>query len=310
MGEERGQIAVRNILVTGGTVFVSRFTAEYFAAKGDNVFVLNRGNRPQPEDVTPIICDRCAIGTRFKGKAFDLVVDVSAYTRADAEKLVTAIGDFGCYIFISSGAVYPETLPLPFREEQKCGRNSVWGDYGANKLDAENFLLENVGNAYIVRPPYLYGRYENLYRAPYIFDCADMGQPVYVPREDLPLQFFNVYDLCRFIEILYAVRPAESIFNVGDPDTVTVGEWVRICFEAAGKSPEIRIAPKDYFARNYFCFYDMDYRLDVSRMRRLMPDVKPLAEGIREEYEWYKTSPDAVLKRSYFEYINENLCGR
>lgn len=300
---------MRNILVTGGTVFVSRFAAEYFAAKGDNVFVLNRGSRPQPEGVAPIICDRHALGDRLKDKAFDLVIDVSAYTRADTESLVSALGDFGCYVFISSGAVYPETLPQPFREEQKCGRNSVWGDYGTNKLDAENFLLENVRNAYIVRPPYLYGRHENLYRAPYIFDCADRGQPVYVPRKDLPLQFFDVSDLCGFIEILSTVRPAEKIFNVGDPDIVTVSEWVRLCFEAAGKVPEIKVAPKDCFARNYFCFYDMDYRLDVSRMLKLMPDVKPLADGICEEYEWYKDNSEAVAKRGYLEYIKQNFCG-
>lgn len=298
---------MRNILVTGGTVFVSRFAAEYFAEKGDNVFVLNRGSRPQPEGVTPIICDRHALGDSLKDKAFDLVIDVSAYTRADTEGLLSALGDFGCCVFISSGAVYPETLPLPFNEEQKCGRNSVWGDYGTNKLDAENFLLENVGNAYIIRPPYLYGRHENLYRAPYIFDCADSGQPVYVPREDLPLQFFDVSDLCRFIEILYAARPAEKIFNVGNSDIVTVEEWVRLCFEAAGKVPELRVAPQDCFARNYFCFYDMDYRLDVSRMLKLMPDVKPLDEGIRGEYEWYKSNPDAVAKRGYLEYIKQNL---
>lgn len=298
---------MRNVLVTGGTVFVSRFAAEYFVSKGDNVFVLNRGNRPQPEGVTPIICDRHAIGDRLKAKAFDLVIDVSAYARADAEGLVSALGDFRCYVFISSGAVYPETLSLPFREKQRCGRNSVWGDYGANKLDTENFLLENVRNAYTVRPPYLYGRYENLYRAPYIFDCADRGQPVYVPRKDLPLQFFHVYDLCRFIDILYNVRPSERIFNVGNPYTVTAEEWVRVCFEAAGKMPEVRVAPKDCFARNYFCFYDMDYRLDVLRMLGLMTDVKPLAEGICEEYEWYKENRGAVSKRNYFEYINENL---
>ena len=300
---------MRNILVTGGTVFVSRFAAEYFTAKGDNGFVLNRGSRPQPEGVTPIICDRHDLEDRLKDKAFDLVIDVSAYTRVDTESLVSALGDFGCYVFISSGAVYPETLPLPFSEEQKCGRNSVWGDYGTNKLDAENFLLENAGSAYIIRPPYLYGRHENLYRAPYIFDCADRGQPVYVPRKDLPLQFFDVSDLCRFIEILYTVRPAEKIFNVGNPDIVTAEEWILLCFEAVGKIPELKVAPQDCFARNYFCFYDMDYRLDVSRMVKLMPDVKPLDEGIREEYEWYRSNPDTVAKRGYFEYIKQNLEG-
>ena len=34
---------MRKILVTGGTVFVSRFIAEYYVAKGDEVYVLRLG---------------------------------------------------------------------------------------------------------------------------------------------------------------------------------------------------------------------------------------------------------------------------
>ena len=49
-----------NILITGGTVFVSRFTAEYFSNNGHRVYCLNRGTRPQPEGVTPIQADRHA----------------------------------------------------------------------------------------------------------------------------------------------------------------------------------------------------------------------------------------------------------
>ncbi|MDE6133289.1 MAG: dTDP-glucose 4,6-dehydratase, partial [Oscillospiraceae bacterium] len=66
---------MKNILVTGGTVFVSCRIAEYFAAKGENVFVLNRGNRTQPDSVTPIICDRHNIGCTLKKYSFDVVVD-------------------------------------------------------------------------------------------------------------------------------------------------------------------------------------------------------------------------------------------
>lgn len=295
------------LLVTGGTVFVSRAVAEHFAARGDEVYVLNRGSRPQPEGVTPIVCDRYALGDRLKGHSFDAVIDVCAYSRGDIETLLNALGDFGSYVFISSSAVYPETLPQPFNEGQKCGRNAVWGDYGINKLAAEEYLLERVPRAYVLRPPYLYGKGENLYRAPFIFDCAAADAPVFVPREELRLQFFDVSDLCRFIGVILEKKPAEHIFNVGNPDTVTVSEWVRLCFEAAGKVPQIKTAPKEHFVRNYFCFYDYDYALNVTRMRGLMPDVKPLARGIREEYEQYKSDPGAAVKRDYFKYIRENF---
>lgn len=42
---------MRNILVTGGTVFVSRYIAEYFVEKGNHVYVLNRNSKPQSEGV-------------------------------------------------------------------------------------------------------------------------------------------------------------------------------------------------------------------------------------------------------------------
>ena len=70
---------MRKILVTGGTVFVSRFIAEYYVAKGDEVYVLNRNTRPQSAGVKLIQADRHAIGDSLQGLHFDLVVD-TAYT--------------------------------------------------------------------------------------------------------------------------------------------------------------------------------------------------------------------------------------
>ena len=52
---------MRKILVTGGTVFVSRFIAEYYVAKGDEVYVLNRNTRPQSAAVKLIQADRHAL---------------------------------------------------------------------------------------------------------------------------------------------------------------------------------------------------------------------------------------------------------
>ena len=61
------------ILVTGGTVFVSRFTAKYFAEKGNEVFVLNRGTREQTDGVTLIKADRHALGDCIRNTRFDAV---------------------------------------------------------------------------------------------------------------------------------------------------------------------------------------------------------------------------------------------
>lgn len=60
-----------NILVTGGTVFASRFTAEYFCNKKNNVYVLNRGNHIQSSNVIHIKGDRHNLGNILKEYHFD-----------------------------------------------------------------------------------------------------------------------------------------------------------------------------------------------------------------------------------------------
>lgn len=296
-----------NILITGGTVFVSRFAAEYFAKRGDRVYVLNRGSRPQPEGVIPILADRHSLGSTLASIHFDAILDITAYTAEDVTDLLDSLNSFDDYILVSSSAVYPETNPQPFTEDQPCGANIHWGAYGTNKLAAEAALLARVPSAYILRPPYLYGSMENLYRSPYVFECAEGGLPFPVPEGDIQLQFFNVADLCRFMEVLLQQHPSEHIFNVGNPDSVSISEWVRLCYEAAGVSLKTICVGEDHPRWAYFPFRDYEYCLDVSRQAALLPESKPLSDGLREEYEWFRNHRDEVNRKGYLGYINEHL---
>lgn len=140
---------MRKILVTGGTVFVSRFIAEHYVAKGDEVYVLNRNTRPQSAAVKLIQADRHAIGDALQGLHFDLVVD-TAYTREDVEDLLNALESYKDYVLISSSAVYPEYAPAPFTEETQLAENGALGAYGTNKIAAETALMERNRKAYIL----------------------------------------------------------------------------------------------------------------------------------------------------------------
>lgn len=301
---------MRNILITGGTVFVSRYAARYFAQKGDNVFVLNRNHNQQEKGVTLIEADRHNLGDKLKSYDLDAVLDITAYTRDDVRCLAEALPKISQYIFISSSAVYPETLERPFREDMPCGCNSVWGDYGRNKLEAEQYINENIQNSYILRPPYLYGPMQNLYREPFMFDCAMKNQPCYIPKDgSMPLQFLHVEDLCRFIDIILEKQPKQRIFNVGNPDTVDIKEWASLCYKAVGAGFNPVFVDESHAQRSYFCFYDYAYSLDVTKQCELMPDVKPLSDGLRESYEWYISHGDNINKKPYFEYIENNLAG-
>lgn len=296
------------ILVTGGTVFVSRFTARYFVEKGHEVWVLNRNSRPQEAGVRLIEADRLALGEKLRGYSFDAVIDVACYCRADAESLLNALGDFGAYIMLSSSAVYPETLPQPFREDMPIGLNSVWGAYGEGKVEAEKYLRERVPDAYFVRPPYLYGPMENLCREPFVFDCAEKNLPFYLPGDgSMPLQFFHVRDLCRLFGLLLDKRPKRKIWNAGNPETVTSAEWIRLCYAACGKTPELIRTGTAENQRSYFCFNDYAYTLDVSAQTELLPSLTPLSEGLCEARQWHLEHPDDAARKPYLEWIGANL---
>ncbi len=225
---------MKKVLITGGTVFVSRYIAEYYVAKGYDVYVLNRNTKEQSQGVHLIQADRHNLGEILRNFEFDVVID-TAYTSNDVEELLNALGSYKDYILISSSAVYPETSLQPFTESSPLAVNKFWGKYGTDKIQAEAALLNRNPNAYIVRPPYLYGPMNNVYREAFVFDCALAGRKFYLPKDgEMKLQFFYIRDLCKFIDILLKNKPSQHIFNVGNMESISVRKWVELCYEVVG----------------------------------------------------------------------------
>ena len=299
------------LLITGGTVFASRFTAEYFAAKGHSVYVLNRGSRPQPDGVIPIIADRHALGDSLLSFNFDAVIDVTAYNAEDVNSLMDGLSSFGTYILISSSAVYPEYSPQPFSESVETGPNAIWGNYGTDKIEAEKAALSMAKNTYILRPPYLCGPMNNLYREAFVFECAEQGRPFYIPGEgEMKLQFCHIGDMCRVIEAILLQKPEQHIFNIGDPATVSIKEWTELCYEAVGKRPRFISVDGSVPQRSYFPFYDYEYALDVTEMERLIDSVTPLRESIKSSYDYFRERRDQIVRKPLIDFIDKELKGK
>lgn len=187
--------------------------------------------------------------------------------------------------------------------------NKYWGKYGTDKIDAETVLLKRNPNAYILRPPYLYGPMNNVYREAFVFDCALADRKFYLPKAgDMKLQFFHVHDLCRFIDVLLKVKPSQRIFNVGNKEGVSIRKWVELCYAVVGKQATFVEIHQDIEQRNYFSFYEYEYCLDVSLQHELMGDVKSLEQGLEEAYAWYIHNKDKVNRKPLIEYIDNTLC--
>ena len=296
---------MKKILVTGGTVFVSKFVAKYFAEQGNDVYVLNRNSRAQVCGVSLIEGDRHDPNLSLKEYDFDAVLDITAYNADDIRDLSDKLGSVGTYVLISSSAVYPEYETQPFAETSKRAINKYWGKYGTDKIEAEDALLSLYPDAYILRPPYLYGPMNNLYREAFVFECAEAGRPFYLPRDgEMRLQFFHVRDLCRMIDNIMEKKPSEHIYNVGNDKIVTVREWVSACYRVLGKEPEFINVYKDIDQRQYFSFYDYEYILDVKRQADVLTGLVDLETGLCESYDWYKDHRDEVRKKPFFDFID------
>lgn len=299
---------MKKILVTGGTVFVSRFVAKYFRDKGYDIYVLNRNTRKQLDGVHLICADRHCLGNILKGYHFDAVIDVCAYTQVDIQDLLEGLDDIKDYIFISSSAVYPETNEQPFWEEQIIDKNLIWGQYGTDKIEAEKYLQVHVPQAYILRPPYLYGPMQNLYREPFVFECALKNRKFYVPEDGkMKLQFFHVEDLCKIIESILEKHPDNHIFNVGNEEVISINTFVQLCYEVVSKPLEIVNVYNHDNQRDYFSFHNYEYQLDVTKQKTLLPHTKNFKDGLKESFKWYQEHSEEVRKKNYIEFIDKNF---
>jgi nucleoside-diphosphate-sugar epimerase len=116
-------------LIIGGTRNLGPSIVHELLRQGHEVAVFNRGQTPDdlPAEVERLRGDRtdpAQLKRALGGREFDLVIDTTLYTGAEAEATVEALaGRVGRYIFLSTGQVYLVRLGVkrPFREEDYSG---------------------------------------------------------------------------------------------------------------------------------------------------------------------------------------------
>jgi nucleoside-diphosphate-sugar epimerase len=116
-------------LIIGGTRNLGPAIVQALLQQGHEVTVFNRGQTRDdlPPEVERLRGDRTdpeQLKQALAGRDFDLVVDTTLYTGAEAEAVVELLtGRFGRYIFLSTGQVYLVRLGVerPFKEEDYPG---------------------------------------------------------------------------------------------------------------------------------------------------------------------------------------------
>jgi nucleoside-diphosphate-sugar epimerase len=162
-----------NLLVVGGSGFVSGTMARRAVAAGWRVWVLTRGQRPLPEGVLPIVADRkdtsafeTAITAAMQAARihhFDLVADCIGYDPDDALQDVAVFRERAKQlVFVSTDFVFdPAHRQFPQGEvTEQYLVDSLPDSYGGKKRLCEQILLngETGDMAWtVVRPCHIYG---------------------------------------------------------------------------------------------------------------------------------------------------------
>lgn len=294
---------------------MSWYIVKRLSEEGNEVITLNRGSLKgiHGNRVKEVYADRHnfeELKEALRNINFDYVIDVSAYNEEDLKLSYESIKGRGIkgYIFISSSAVYKESEIFPIKEHFNRGSNKYWGSYGIDKLKAEQFLqskFEENGFPFIsLRPPYLYGEGNNVYREGFVFDRLKEGKPIIIPNQGKTMvHFMHIEDLYRTIESIIEKEVQGEIYNVGNPEAITFRGWVYKCIEAFGKETEIinfDYSRYDYNCRDFFPFHDYQYYLATEKINQIYKPQITIEEGLKRALKWYLSNEEKVEKRSHY----------
>ncbi len=302
-------------LVIGGTLFIGRRLVRRLLEEGHEVTVLHRrDSHDLGPDVANLTADRNdpeAMRAALAGLAFDWVFDdVYDWERGTTADQVLgtarACGDsIARYVYMSSCAAYGRGLDLT--EETPLAPGDDPDDYVRHKATAERALFalhrDEGFPAVTLRPPYVYGPGNPLYREAFFWDRMTDNRPIIVPGDGSRLMHMvYVHDLAE--ACLLAARTEAAVgegFNVGQPSAVTQEELVLAFGRAAGVEPRIVRIPRERIEAAggqvmgseklyYGSYFDMPpITENIGKARRVLGfEPTEFDAALRETYDWYR----------------------
>jgi nucleoside-diphosphate-sugar epimerase len=301
------------VLVIGGTLFIGKLLVTRLVKAGHDVTILHRTQEhPCGQDVRNAVADRndaAAVRSALSGQRFDAVFDIAydlgrGTTGQQVEATAKAIpGHLSRYVFMSSISTYGEGLNRT--EDDPLAPETHRNSYSRNKAASERALFrlyhESGFPAVTLRPPFVYGPGNPLYREAFFWDRIRLDRPVIVPGNgDSLMQFVYVNDLvAACLAALENPAAPGRAFNIAHEEPVTHVEAVNAFAAALDKQASIVLVPREIIQRNGgHVFKDPLYFgqfLDLPPMTEVVDRVKrelnltltSFATGLRETYKWY-----------------------
>jgi nucleoside-diphosphate-sugar epimerase len=240
-------------LIIGGTRNLGPSIVHALLQREYEVAVFNRGQTRDdlPEEVERLRGDRTnteELRRVLTGKKFDLVIDTTLYTGAEAEAMVELFkGRAGRYVFLSTGQVYLVRIgsEKPYKEDDYAGpvmaeppKSNVseyenWR-YGFDKRAAEDVFASAWAKDKFpftsLRLPMVNSErdhYDRMYG--YFLRIQDEG-PILIPDEDgAPVRHVYGEDVVQAITRLAESEKGKGrAFNIGQDETLSLTQFLEL----------------------------------------------------------------------------------
>jgi nucleoside-diphosphate-sugar epimerase len=305
------------VLFIGGTGIISSASTALAIEQGIELFLLNRGNRPDlPDGAINLIADirdQQATARALADHRFDAVVNWIAFTPEDIERDLKLLREkTSQYIFISSASAYQKPVGYYRITEDTPLANPYWA-YSRNKIACEERLMrayrEDGFPFTIVRPSLTYGDTQiplvtNSWQLPYTA-VARMRQrkPVIIPGDGTSLwTITHNSDFAKgLVGLLGHQQAIGHAFHITSDEVLTWDQIYAAVAAAIGVEPNIVHIASDFIAA---CLPDMTGSLigdkavsvvfDNSKIKRFVPGfcaTTPFARGIRQTLAWFDADP-------------------
>jgi len=310
-----GRAPRKRILVLGGTSFLGPAIVEASRPRGHVLTLFNRG-RTNPglfPDVEQLHGDRDGGLDALRGRTWDAAVDTSGYVprlvRASAELLAPVVRQ---YLFVSTVSVYADGIPpgsdetAPLATVPDPASEDVRAHYGGLKALCERAAEASLpGRTTVVRPGLIVGPRDPTDRFTYWPARVATGGDVLAPGDGKdPVQIVDVRDLAAWMVDLVE-RGVPGTFNaVGPARTLTMGEMLDACGEAAGGDARLTWVPAAFLEKAGVApWSDMPVWVpagpdagfaQMSNARAVAAGLRfrPTVETAKDTLAWWRTLPE------------------
>ena len=315
------------VLILGGTELTGPFTTHFLVEQGHQVTLFHRGRHTAdlPSTVNHIIGERRELDRfagEFKNLAPDIVLDMLAFTRDDAEMLMRVFTGIAKRVVVpSSSDVYrafgrlhgtePGPVdPIPLSEEAPLREKlSIHGDAYEKRWVEQVVMGDTQLPGTILRFPMIYGPNDGGRTFDIVKRIMDKRQVILYDERLAAWRWSRGYveNVAWAITLAVTNERAEGrIYNVAEPEGLSYLEWTQRVTRAAGWTGRIVVVPRGRL--NDPTNYEHHWVVDTTRIRAELGymEVVPQEEALRRTVAWQLANPLEKYDSKEFDYATED----